>query len=375
MTDCLECKTVDGNRISASYNFPNKPPLFCSKHKKKGMINVHMKGKRCQDCAKEGKTILACFNFVGKPVLCCLKHKKKEIVNVDIKRRACCDCEKEGKTTTASFNIEGEPPLFCSKHKKKGMENVTKKNKRCIKCKEEGNIVLGCWKKKGKQELYCSKHKKKGMIDITHEQCEHNRQKTTCFECCPNSDRICSSCHKTRVGRYKPYCAPCYFFLNPNIKPIKRYLTKELHLREELRSFLEPYHPFYNTIIPNSCNILCRPDIFIDCGTHLVIIECDEHQHRNYSEICEMKRYNNILFIYGKPAIFIRFNPDSYKGGYEYYQGCFKDDPNLSGGYQVIKNEWEKRIELLKENISMALLDCPKVPLNVIWLFYDWFYV
>jgi hypothetical protein len=75
-------------------------------------------------------------------------------------------------------------------------------------------------------------------------------------------------------------------------------------------------------IIDSTCN-LYRPDILYDCGTHIVVAECDENQHKNYPwESCslnkslehmEEKRMYEIMVAYGLPAIFIRWNPDNFK--------------------------------------------------------------
>ncbi len=74
-------------------------------------------------------------------------------------------------------------------------------------------------------------------------------------------------------------------------------------------------------IIDSTCN-LYRPDILYDCGTHIVVVECDENQHKNYPwESCslnrslehmEEKRMYEIMVAYGLPAIFIRWNPDNF---------------------------------------------------------------
>jgi hypothetical protein len=33
-----------------------------------------------------------------------------------------------------------------------------------------------------------------------------------------------------------------------------------------------------------------RPDILIDCGTHVIIVEVDENCHKSYESTCENKR-------------------------------------------------------------------------------------
>jgi hypothetical protein len=54
-----------------------------------------------------------------------------------------------------------------------------------------------------------------------------------------------------------------------------------------------------------------RPDLFIDLGSHCIIIEVDENQHRQYE--CEEKRMIDLYEDTGfRKMVFLRFNPDSY---------------------------------------------------------------
>jgi hypothetical protein len=55
-----------------------------------------------------------------------------------------------------------------------------------------------------------------------------------------------------------------------------------------------------------------RPDFLFDCGTHLVELEVDQFEHRNYEESCELARQYNIVAATGLPIHFIRYNPDSF---------------------------------------------------------------
>ena len=54
-----------------------------------------------------------------------------------------------------------------------------------------------------------------------------------------------------------------------------------------------------------------RPDVYYDCFTHVVIVEIDENQHKNYDSSCECARLSEIMgSIAGKPGTIIRYNPD-----------------------------------------------------------------
>lgn len=56
-----------------------------------------------------------------------------------------------------------------------------------------------------------------------------------------------------------------------------------------------------------------RPDFQIDCETHFVYVEVDEHQHNSYVCECEQTRMINLVEARGMPVRFIRYNPDVYE--------------------------------------------------------------
>lgn len=57
-----------------------------------------------------------------------------------------------------------------------------------------------------------------------------------------------------------------------------------------------------------------RPDIFIDMGYQIIIVEIDENQHTNYDCSCENRRLMELSQdVNHRPIVFIRFNPDNYK--------------------------------------------------------------
>jgi hypothetical protein len=56
-----------------------------------------------------------------------------------------------------------------------------------------------------------------------------------------------------------------------------------------------------------------RPDRVYDFGDKIVILECDEHQHKDRQCLCEQTRMINIGQSFGGvPVYFIRWNPDEY---------------------------------------------------------------
>jgi hypothetical protein len=56
-----------------------------------------------------------------------------------------------------------------------------------------------------------------------------------------------------------------------------------------------------------------RPDMLVDFGYLVLIIEIDENQHKAYDPSCEQRRLNELfLDLDCRPIVFIRFNPDDY---------------------------------------------------------------
>jgi hypothetical protein len=90
-----------------------------------------------------------------------------------------------------------------------------------------------------------------------------------------------------------------------------------------------------------------RPDVRIDFGTHTVLVECDENQHRGYS--CENKRMMELfLDCGGRPLVVLRLNPDAYESGGERHPGCFRP---TKAGLTVDEAEWTRRMETVVDRI------------------------
>lgn len=56
-----------------------------------------------------------------------------------------------------------------------------------------------------------------------------------------------------------------------------------------------------------------RPDVLIDLGDRILIVEVDENQHASYPLECELTRMGRIAqTLGGPPVVFIRWNPDGF---------------------------------------------------------------
>ena len=132
---------------------------------------------------------------------------------------------------------------------------------------------------------------------------------------------------------------------------------------------------FYDKKIADGCSSK-RPDLLLDLGYMIIIIEIDENQHEKYDSSCE----NNRMMIISKdighrPMVFIRFNPDSY---------IDEENNNISSCWTTNKlgiciisklkeNEWKERLNVLKDKIDFYLNPENKVEktIELVNLFYD----
>ena len=118
---------------------------------------------------------------------------------------------------------------------------------------------------------------------------------------------------------------------------------------------------------------LRRPDLLLDLGNQVIIIEIDENGHRDYDGICENKRIMELSMDLGhRHAIFIRFNPDSYMKNGKKIGSCWS--VNKNGICTVSKNkkkEWETRLNSLATQIRYWLQNDTDKTVETIKLYFD----
>ena len=350
-----------------SFNFSGeKVPVYCADHKEPNMVAV--RGDKCAhpDCSKQ-----PCFNIpeelLGK---FCATHRSPEMVNVRERRCAhegcwrkpiynlpnetrgifCREhktdemvdvlslrCGHDGCFKRGNFNFEGKPPRFCGSHKEQGMIDV-----KTPKCAAEGCRTVPVFNIKGqKRGLFCSAHKTGDMVDVKNPRCNT-----------PLCDIILP-------GSSTGYCARCTAYMFPD-RP-SRFKTRELKLKEYLET------QYTDKTIVHDKHVEChryRPDFVFDMGSHTIVIELDENQHRAYDTSCDNKRLMSIFHgLSSRPMIMIRFNPDKYDS----VPGCFKKDGVLSGKGK----EWNARTERLKARIDHWMITQPDREITIEHLFFD----
>ena len=373
------CKGDTSCKIIPSFNYINEvSPIFCKTHKKDGMLNVTI--KRCQEtnCNK-----FPSYNFLGTKIgIFCAEHKQIDMI--DIVNKHCKECLKP-----ANFNLPSETKgIYCAEHKLENMIDV-----KHPKCKE-----LNCQKiphfnyENEKRGIYCSTHKKVNMQDVTHKRCKQenceNLNPTFNYEskkvgiyCVKHKmkemvdvvNKRCKfdGCSTVGTSKYKGYCLRCFINLFPDEKVSKNYKIREQHFVEFLmETYKERVFTFDRTV--GGCSKK-RPDAYIDLFTHVLVLENDENQHKNYEEECENKRTMEIFEDFAnRPIVFIRFNPDSYigKNGNK-RASSFKYHKTLDVPVIRDKKEWEDRLNVLKNVIDRWLIEIPEREVTIECLFYD----
>jgi len=179
----------------------------------------------------------------------------------------------------------------------------------------------------------------------------------------------------TKPGnKYEGYCLFCFINTFPD-KPISRnYKTKETSVVDFIKTAFLELSWITDKKIQNGSSRR-RPDILLDLGHQVLIIEIDENQHTNYDCSCENKRLMELSEdVKHKPIIFIRFNPDDYMKKNKKITSCWK--PNVLGILVVDekkKIEWNKRLFALKDQIKYWINPKNKTDktVEIIQLYFD----
>jgi hypothetical protein len=335
------CKT------QPNYNYQDeKVAKYCSKHKLKNMVNVVSK-----TCIHPNCKTIPCFNYQDEKVRkYCSEHKLENMV--DIVHKTCIhpNCK-----TQPNYNYQDEKVAkYCSEHKLENMINVIHKTCIHLNCKTQPNYNY----QDEKVAKYCSTHKLENMIDIVSKRCKSK------------------FCDIFVSKKYDGYCLRCYIHLFPD-KPVARnYKTKEKNVTDFITINFQNLNWITDKKINDGCSRR-RPDLLLDLGYQIIIVEIDENQHIDYDCSCENKRMMELSQdVNHRPIIFIRFNPDDYKNvNNENITSCFGMD-NRSGVLIVKKSkqkEWNERLNVLKNVIEYWINPANKTDkmIEIIQLFYD----
>jgi hypothetical protein len=204
------------------------------------------------------------------------------------------------------------------------------------KCEYDDCSIKASYNTKGsKKGRYCFSHKLEYMVNVKSKTC-----------------KLCD----TQVSRnkYEGYCLRCFIHTFPD-KPVSRnYKTKEKTVTDYILSTFPEYDWITDKKIQDGCSSR-RPDMLLDLGYQVIIVEIDETQHKDYDCSCENKRIMELSKdVNHRPIVFIRFNPDEY----------IDEDNNLVKSCWYInklgicsiekkkEKEWNDRLVSLKSQIK-----------------------
>ena len=323
--------TEGGCRKGPSFNIEGEPNgLYCASHKKTGMVNVISK-----TCVEEGCQKIPNFNIDGESsAIYCASHKKVGMVNVKDKT-----CTEDGCRKLARFNFPGMYVEFCTRHKKTGM--LTQPRRRCDECDElaiYGTLV----------QNHCDEHKKPDEYNLVERLCQNincvAKNPVDILDVFGNCVSFCSAMKQSVI--YRKHQKKKEEFIE---KLLYREIPTAMYMRDERGD--------------NGCSA-SRPDFVYHLGTHVVIVEVDEKQHKSYNNCgstkdekhrAENRRMYNLSSEFdGLPLTFIRYNPDSYR----------------VDGHSVKIPDPKRHTTLIKW-IQKYISDIPKEGIYVKYLFYD----
>ena len=351
-TCCSKCRENDmvdilSKRCKCGLHRPSfgliddESPSCCSECKTINMVNI--KSSKCK-CGKSQPT----YGLIDdeKPT-CCAKCRENNMTNI---RSTRCKCGLH--FPTYGF-IDDEKPTCCLKCKNNEMINI--KSKKCL-C---GSFIATFGYLSDRKRICCSKCRQNDMV------------------CLPHSHKKCKSelCNTESWNViYDGYCSPCFRKLFPNHEFTKIYKVKEKCIVDFIDQYFKEYKPVYDKRIKGGSSFR-RPDIYIDCITHIVIIEIDEDQHRGYDSDNETYRSMQLLEdVSNRFTIFIRFNPDNYidKDGNK-IESCFEYSKVQKKLIISNQDALNNRLNTLRNCIEKHIKNTPDKAIQIVNLYYDGF--
>ena len=351
--------------------FCNEKKCVCEHEDVEDVKNYRCKHGKIKYTCKDCKGSQICKH--GRIKYTCLDCKGQHICEHGKIKYTCKDCKdysykcKHGKNKYRCLDCKGSQICEHGKNKYRCLEckgckgsqicEHVKIKYKCLECKgsqiceHEKNKYTCLECKKYSYKCKHGKHKYRCKYCKGSQICLHNIIKYRCKEC--NGSDLCKSewCFTHKKKKYQGYCLRCYLYLFPDTKLPRNYKTKENMVVNEIKHTFHDKTWIFDKKINYGCS-LRRPDVFLDLGSHVLIVEIDEYQHHEISRICENKRIMELSKdVNHRPIVFIRFNPD----GYTKSDGTIVKSPwhYNNNGYMTIrdKKEWKYRIQILLERI------------------------
>ena len=366
-------------------------PTWCSKCPTKPKDAVDVKNRKC-----ECKKALPTFGLPGDVHRTwCIQcpTKPKDAVNVISKK---CECKK----AVPIFGLPGDVrATWCKQCPTKPKDAVDVINKKC-ECDKEARPTFGL--SGDVRPSWCSQcpTKPKDAVNVISKKCECKKavpifglpgdvRATWCSQCPTKpkdavdvkSKKCLSNWCQTQVSniKYRGYCWYCFTNLFPDEPVTRNFKTKERLAMNDINAMLSTefpsYTPTYDRQVDGGCSKK-RPDIFVDCYTHVIIGEIDEKGHNTDTYcVCESKRLMMLMQDFGmRPIIVIRLNPDAFVDHkHKKYRGCFEMDMKTGLLGLSDKKQWRFRMDVYLDRFRYHLQTVPSMEMTVDHLFYNGF--
>jgi EsV-1-7 cysteine-rich motif len=365
---CLE----NGCEKRPTYNLSTeKKPLYCRLHKKDGMIDICNKHCAFEDCVTQPR-----FNFEGMTRKFCFQHKEAGMIDLVFTPCKEPNCQKH-----PNYNYENESVgIYCNSHKLENMVDVKHNFCKADECRKRANFNLP-----GIFPEFCATHKKDGMLANPRRKCEGSvdedckesathgiKEPLHCEEhALPDeydlTEHPCKKCEKIDVLNKEGLCVN-FCSLEERDRVLKKQVKKHEEFINKLLDEEIDIKPILKDQSPDRQCTLKRPDRVYHMGSHVVIIEIDEDQHKSYkctafgdSKEGKIKAEKIRMYEISQsfpefpPCIWIRYNPDNFKD---------KDGKSV----KVITS---KRHDILVKWVKRCLRDDKTNGVKVKYLFYD----
>jgi hypothetical protein len=396
--------------------FTERVPTHCTSHAQPRVSFFEFNNRLCEDETCSGRASFAAAR--DQKAVRCGDHKLTSDINV-VKK--LCECGRVKPTFAPSGTRSAKR---CSSCKIEG--DVDIRNAKCVRCNERqvAAIVKGHEDEGMKYCLTCAASLGLECMNGRVAYCACGTQSIFdipgtpvksarfCGQCRDPSlhvdvrhdSQMCTVCVNTRGSRVidgKLYCHGCVVKIFPDIPTRRNYKNKEravedfLTVRFSGRLTLTFDRKVARVVASASagaggieeeedddvdgCESSGRkPDVFIDMGEWVVIVEVDERQHKqnSYKSSCENKRIMQIFDDAGRrPIVFIRFNPDAYKNseGHRIPSPWTVDGRTGSVEHIPVENraQWEHRLMTLASAIERATSVRPEAEVSFEYLFFD----
>ena len=163
---------------------------------------------------------------------------------------------------------------------------------------------------------------------------------------------LCRSthCHTLGNNNYDMYCTCCFknmFPADPRASQI-RARTKELrvvhHVLKEHPDLVWTHDkPLYVDFTGGCCPSKRRCDLRALVEATMLVVECDEGQHKGKGYANDAARYDDLFMVHSGRWVFIRFNPVSYRDA-----AGKRRNPELATRLRRLEAEVVKQIERIR---------------------------